>query len=221
MVGALKKSDITRQKILTAAEAEFSELGLYGARVDSIAQRAGVNKRMIYAHFGSKEQLYITVLTMVYNRMALADEQLFESHLSPADTVRRIIDMYFHFLMENPTFVRMLMWENLNQAQYIKASGAALSKGRSLKMLSDTLILGIQNGTFRSDLDVENAVLSINMFCFSYFSNIHTMSHLLQRDLTSASAVMHYADYVTDMVLEYLTTPTCTMFARCTQKPSS
>ena len=59
MVGALKKSDITRQKILTAAEAEFSEIGLYGARVDSIAQRAGVNKRMIYAHFGSKEQLYM------------------------------------------------------------------------------------------------------------------------------------------------------------------
>ncbi len=201
---ALKKSDITRQKILDAAETEFSEVGLFGARVDSIAERAGVNKRMIYAHFGNKEQLYITVLTMVYNRMAQADEHLLESHLSPSDTIRRIIDMYFHFLTENPTFVRMLMWENLNQAQYIKASGAALSKGRSLKMLSDTLTLGIQKGLFRSDLDVENVVLSINMFCFSYFSNIHTMSHLLQRDLTAASEVAHYADYVTNMVLDYL-----------------
>ena len=207
MAETLKKSEITRQKILTAAEAEFSEIGLYGARVDSIAERAGVNKRMIYAHFGNKEQLYITVLTMVYNRMAQADEHLLESHLSPADTVRRIIDMYFHFLTDNPTFVRMLMWENLNQAQYMKASGAALSKGRSLKMLSDTLTSGIQAGVFRRDLDVENAVLSINMFCFSYFSNIHTMSHLMQHDLTAPAAVSRYASYVTDMVLEYLTHP--------------
>ena len=207
MAETLKKSEITRQKILTAAEAEFSEIGLYGARVDSIAERAGVNKRMIYAHFGNKEQLYIKVLTMVYNRMAQADEHLLESHLSPADTVRRIIDMYFHFLTDNPTFVRMLMWENLNQAQYMKASGAALSKGRSLKMLSDTLTSGIQTGVFRRDLDVENAVLSINMFCFSYFSNIHTMSHLMQHDLTAPAAVSRYASYVTDMVLEYLTHP--------------
>ncbi len=202
---ALKKSDITRQKILAAAEAEFSEVGLYGARVDSIAERAGVNKRMIYAHFGSKEQLYITVLTMVYNRMAQAEDVLLESELSVTEMVRRIIAMYFQFLTDNPTFVRMLMWENLNQAKYIQASGAALSKGRSLKMLSDTLSLGIHKGTFRSDLDVENVVLSINMFCFSYFSNIHTMSHLLQRDLTETSAVTRYADYVTDMVMEYLT----------------
>ncbi len=202
---ALKKSDITRQKILTAAEAEFSEIGLYGARVDSIAERAGVNKRMIYAHFGNKEQLYITVLTMVYNRMAEAEDVLLESELSVTDMVRRIIAMYFDFLTANPSFVRMLMWENLNQAKYIKASGASLSKGRSLKMLSDTLTLGIRQGIFRTDLDIESALLSINMFCFSYFSNIHTMSHLLQRDLTSPDAAAQYADYVAEMVLEYLT----------------
>ena len=201
----MRKSDLTRHKILTAAEAEFSEIGLYGARVDSIAERAGVNKRMIYAHFGNKEQLYITVLTTVYNRMAEADEDLLSSDLSAADMVRRIIAMYFDFLTANPTFVRMLMWENLNSAAYLRASGAGLSKGRSLKMLSDALLRGIENGTFRSDLDVENAVLSINMFCFSYFSNIHTMSHLLQRDLTEPAAVARYADYVTDMVLQYLT----------------
>lgn len=204
MSEALKKSDITRQKILAAAETEFSEVGLYGARVDSIAERAGVNKRMIYAHFGNKEQLYVTVLTMVYNRMAEAEEILLESELPVTDMVRRIIAMYFDFLAATPTFVRMLMWENLNQAKYIRASGAALSKGRSLKMLSDTLTLGIRQGIFRTDLDIESALLSINMICFSYFSNIHTMSHLLQRDLTAADAAARYADYVSTMVLEYL-----------------
>ena len=204
MRDTLKKSDITRQKILDAAESEFSAVGLYGARVDSIAERAGVNKRMIYAHFGSKEQLYITVLTLVYNRMAEADESLLGSSLSLEDMVRRIIVMYFDFLTANPTFVRMLMWENLNSAAYLRASGAGLSKGRSLKMLSDTLHRGIENGAFRSDLDVESAILSINMFCFSYFSNIHTMSYLMQKELDNPAAIKRYAEYVTDMILKYL-----------------
>ena len=60
------RAQITRGKILAAAETEFSEKGLYGARVDDIARSAGVNKSMLYAYFGSKEALYKTVLEAVY-----------------------------------------------------------------------------------------------------------------------------------------------------------
>ena len=43
----MKKGDITKEKILTAAEDIFSEKGFSGARVDEIAQASGVNKRLI------------------------------------------------------------------------------------------------------------------------------------------------------------------------------
>lgn len=200
----MKKSDITKQKILDAAETEFSERGLYGARVDEIAERAGVNKRMLYAHFGNKEQLYITVLTMVYNRMAQADSELLADNPSCTDMIRRVIKGYFSFLYENPTFVRMLMWENLNHADYIRASDAKLLKGQSIRLLQEAIAKGIANGEFRTDLDLENVVLAINMMCFSYFSNIHTMSYLLQKDLKGEAAVQSYADQVTEMILRYL-----------------
>ena len=52
------KSEITKAKILASSEFEFSEKGFFGARIDEIAERAGVNKRMIYEHFESKENLY-------------------------------------------------------------------------------------------------------------------------------------------------------------------
>ncbi len=52
------KSDLSREKILTAALHEFSVHGLAGARVDEIAKSAGVNKAMIYYHFESKEALF-------------------------------------------------------------------------------------------------------------------------------------------------------------------
>lgn len=200
----MKKSDITKQKILDAAEAEFSEIGLYGARVDEIATRAGVNKRMIYAYFGNKEQLYITVLTNVYNRMAQADGELLSGALSCVEMIRRVIKGYFDFLYENPTFVRMLMWENLNYADYIRASDAKLLKGQSIKLLQEAVTKGIASGEFRTDLDLENVVLAINMMCFSYFSNIHTMSYLLQKELKNEVSVQSYADQVAEMILRYL-----------------
>ena len=71
-------------------------------------------------------------------------------------------------------------------------------------MLSDTIARGIYEGVFRPDIDLESIVLSINMFCFSYFSNIHTMSYLMQKDLESETAVRRYAGYVTEMILKFL-----------------
>ena len=45
----------TREMILDGALAEFSEKGFDGARIDEIALRAGVNKNLLYHHYGSKD----------------------------------------------------------------------------------------------------------------------------------------------------------------------
>jgi AcrR family transcriptional regulator len=55
----------TRQRILQAAQREFAEHGPAGARVDRVALRAGVNKRMIYHYFDSKDGLFHAVLSSV------------------------------------------------------------------------------------------------------------------------------------------------------------
>lgn len=179
-------------------------MGLYGARIDTIAEKAGVNKRMIYVHFGNKEQLYTVTLTVVYNRLAQNEKVLLDCRQSCEDVIRRIIAMYFDFLYRNPNFVRMLMWENLNGARYIKASKADIVKGYSLKVLEDTLARGISEGVFRPDIDFANVILSINMFCFSYFSNIHTMGYIMKTDLEEESAVAAYGEYIAEIILKFI-----------------
>ena len=47
----------TQQRIVNAALAEFAREGFDGARVDEIAHRARINKRMLYHYFGNKEDL--------------------------------------------------------------------------------------------------------------------------------------------------------------------
>ena len=56
--------------IFRAAAIEFSELGYDAAGVDRIAARAGVNKAMLYYHFGSKRALYVEVLRDMFRAVA-------------------------------------------------------------------------------------------------------------------------------------------------------
>lgn len=52
-----QQTNEARLRILKAAETEFAEKGFDGARVDGIAQRAGVNKALLYYYFKSKAGL--------------------------------------------------------------------------------------------------------------------------------------------------------------------
>lgn len=200
------KGEQTKNKILAAAELEFAEKGLHGARVDEIVARAAVNKRMLYAHFGSKEQLYVAVLERVYARLGEWEEPLLEcGDTNVENAIRALVQSYFAFLCENPSFVQIVMWENLNKAAYLQLSAVGERKAESFRVLRKCLQTGVENGVFRTDIDVEETLLSLNLLCFSYFSNIHTFTQLVQTDLSSREQIARRACHVADMLLRYLT----------------
>ena len=59
-----RNSAATRARIMAVATREFANKGYEGAGTDEIADRASINKRMIYHYFSSKEQLYLAVLEL-------------------------------------------------------------------------------------------------------------------------------------------------------------
>ena len=62
----------TEKAILNAALEEFSEKGFHGARMQSIADRAGANKALLHYYYRSKEQLYAKTLTLISDAFRLA-----------------------------------------------------------------------------------------------------------------------------------------------------
>jgi len=60
-----ERADQARTNILAAAVSQFSENGLAGARMDLIAEAAGVNKALLYYYYRSKEALYEAALESV------------------------------------------------------------------------------------------------------------------------------------------------------------
>ena len=199
----MRKRDITKEKILTAAEDLFAQKGFSGTRVDEIAEISGVNKRLIYAHFESKENLYKIILHRVYGK--LVDMETSQNMDLPADEVlRQNIFNAFEFLSNNPNFVSLVMYENLNKAEYVDSSGIIPLKSQSIVALQRVLERGIDEGLFRKDIDINEMIFAINMFAFSYFSNRYTMPKLVEIDLTNPESRKVQSAMVADMIIGYL-----------------
>ncbi len=199
-----KKSEITREKILEVAEEHFAEKGFFGARVDEIADSANINKRMLYAHFGNKEGLYTATLMKTYERLAEFEKQFIIKGIDPIASIRNIVLTSFRFLSQNPNFVRMLLWENLNMAKAVPRDELARLKAPSLEYMREQIRRGKEMGIFRADADEFHTVFSLMNLCFSYFSNIHTMSAMLSRDMTAEEEVISRAEYISDIIIKYL-----------------
>src|SRR6201997_27408 len=104
----VRDAERTQAAILAAAEEEFADKGLAGARVDAIAEQSGANKRMLYYYFGSKENLYLAVLEDVYGAMRQTERDLDLTHLEPMQALQRLIEFKFDYYLNNPIVIRIL-----------------------------------------------------------------------------------------------------------------
>lgn len=106
----------TRERILAAALVEFSRQGFAGGRVDAIARRAGINKRMLYHYFGDKQGLFRAVML---RKMVQREAWLVGAPEDPLD----ILPYWFQVASNDTEWVRLLEWEALQLA------GAPLANG--------------------------------------------------------------------------------------------
>lgn len=195
----------TRRSILDAATEEFAAKGFGGARVDSIALRAGSNKRMLYHYFGNKEGLYLAVLEETYRRIRLAEADLNLSHLEPEEGVRRLVDFTWRYFIEHPEFLSLLNTENLMKARFLKRSQNIRDLHFPLvDLIEDLLTRGGASGVFRTDVTPVQLYITIAALGFFYMSNRATLSTIFDVDLSSEDALAERGRHIADVVLGYL-----------------
>ena len=91
-----------------------------------------------------------------------------------------------------------MLWENLNNAQCVGDIRTNLFSGTR-----NILYKGIEKGVIRNDIDVEQTAMSFNLFCFSAFSNIHTISKLMKKDLNTKEELKKRARHIADVLSHY------------------
>ena len=195
----------TREEILRAAMAEFADKGLGGARVDVIARRAAANKRMIYHYFSSKEALFLAVLERTYDDIRRDEAALNLEELDPVSGMRRLVEFSFGYFTDHPHFIRLLNSENLHGARHLRKSARIRELNSPLiEMIRRILRRGQKAGAFRARIDPVQLYISIAALGYFYFANIHTLSTVFGRDLSSPKLIHARRRHAVDVVLGYL-----------------
>ena len=113
------KDSKTEEVILNAAKVVFMEFGLYGARMQQIADRAGINKALLHYYFRNKEKLFDRVFENALSRYFQNMEVLLDESLPIIDRVYSYADRFIDFLSEYPQMAMFLIKEvSLNQALF-------------------------------------------------------------------------------------------------------
>lgn len=194
-----------REAILAAARSEFSSKGLLGARVNEIAQRAGVNKQLLYYYFGNKEDLYRAALEVVYAEIRTLERSLHLADLAPPEAMAALIGFSFDYLANNPDFIGMLNHENARGAAHVRASSAIRETNSPLiELIAQTLERGASTGVFRGGIDALEFYISVSGMSYFFFSNQLTLSSIFGRDLLAPEARAAYRAHVIAFALAAL-----------------
>ncbi|MCB0529593.1 MAG: TetR/AcrR family transcriptional regulator [Lewinellaceae bacterium] len=106
--------DTTEQRIFEAAREVFTQKGMDGAKMQEIADRAGINKALLHYYYRSKEKLYEMVARAIVGKMLPTIRQLLESEQAFEDKIRGFIDFYIDIIGRNP-FIPLFVITEINK----------------------------------------------------------------------------------------------------------
>jgi AcrR family transcriptional regulator len=139
---ATRDPERSRERILAAAFKEFAAQGFAGARVDRVARRAGINKRMLYHYFGDKRGLFREVL-----RRKIAERQAWG--VATPDDPAESLPYWFDLACKDPEWIRLLEWEALQffEGRLIDEPKRRAAAGRAVERIRRRQRLGhLTNG---------------------------------------------------------------------------
>ena len=204
-VSLTRDPERTRAAILRAATAEITAKGLTGARVDAIAVRAGVNKRMLYHYFGDKQGLYLAVLEHTYAAIRAAEIGLNLTELDPVAGMRRLVLFTWQYFIDHPEFLSLLATENMNRAAYLKKSKQIRTLHAPLVGMIEVLLKrGAAEKVFRAGIDPIELYISIAALGFFYMSNRYTLSTIFGEDLNEPERLARRGEHIVEVILAYL-----------------
>ncbi len=200
-----RDAERSRRGILDAALAEFAAHGLGGARMERLAVRAGVDKRLLSYYFVNKEGLFLAVLERAYENIRNEERKLNLTQEEPIEAIRRLISFTWNYYLAHPEFLTLLNSENLHRASHLKRSARVQSMHSPLvHTIAQVLERGHKAGVFRAGVDAVQLYISIAGLAYFCLGNSHTLSTIFGRNLLGTKAKLERLSHMTDLVLGYL-----------------
>jgi AcrR family transcriptional regulator len=191
-----RSAEEREKQIVEAALAVFGERGVAGARLEEIAQRAGVGKGTIYLYFASKDDLFRAVVqhTVVEAVMRFTEA---ERAGGVEERLRGLLADFWRYVRSQSfqTMYRLVLGELSQFPELVKSYSQQVS-GRVSAAVAQLLEEGIAAGVFRPSDARTTARMIISLF----------LTHALwseRRDLFRHLGEKTDEDVLTDLVEFY------------------
>ncbi len=110
----------TEDKIFESATEIFIEKGMDGARMQEIAEHAGINKALLHYYYRTKDQLFNAVFEKIAGRIFAKFAPVFDENLTIEQKIRFFYKEHITFLQENPRLPAFILNEIYRNPQRIR-----------------------------------------------------------------------------------------------------
>jgi TetR/AcrR family transcriptional regulator len=216
MAKPLKKQKKTRDperteaKILVEAGVLFAKHGFHAAPISEIVSAAGVTQRMAYHYFGSKKGLYRAVLR---NRWKAMQEwiqramegrrQALESAENARSLVLEVVGIISDFFSEHQDFVRLLMWDSLEETNVVKDLWAEVT-AMVYQQAEGILRMAQEDGALSGEILPAHLITSILGAMTFYFAAVKTLPDMIHADPLSPESLRIRREQLQAMVKNLL-----------------
>lgn len=101
----------TEDKILDAASRIFQKKGMSGARMQEIADEAGINKSLLHYYYRSKDKLFLSVFRQAVKYLVPGLRNILFTDMPLTDKLDRFIREYMRVLLDNPFLPMFILHE--------------------------------------------------------------------------------------------------------------
>lgn len=198
----------TLKRILAAARQAFSDKGLAGARIEDIAQDAGVTKQLIHHYYGTKEGLFIAVLDEASDSIMSELLGLEVESLAPAQALQRLLHHFFDQYAQDP-LMGSLALEGIryHDAHHTPRNHFLEQAPRLVNKLDGILQRGAESGVFRQGLDARLFLATAALITTGWFTNRYSTSALTGLETYSEDGLRVWRKHCADFVLASIAAP--------------
>mgnify|MGYP000518928981 CR=1 FL=1 len=149
-----KKDNEKRKRILDSAIKVFAKTGYSDARIQDVAEEAGVSHGTVYIYFKNKDALFMSIFQEILGELIQYISSEIQKEKNAEDKIRRIISMQLDIIEENPDLTKLILIEFPRSGNFLNDSNTNVLS-RYIDLISDVLKEGIDEGIFSIEMRTE------------------------------------------------------------------
>jgi AcrR family transcriptional regulator len=196
-----EKSEETQQQILDSAKKIFATKGLYGARMQEIADEAGINKALLHYYYRSKEKLFEQVFEEAIQKLFKPLASFLADDSELFTKIRNLCHLYYNVLIEYPFIPNFVLNEaSVDPGRFIrlmKFEGVVEAKEKTREQIQQC----VKDGIIRP-IDPRELIWNILSLCVFPIVSRPIAGELLYPGENIQDILKERADNVADFIID-------------------